>query len=106
MSSLSAKATHIFSAKNISGYSDQSFDNTLTNDITSFEQFGPGIVSEKWRLNGKQLRLGSDATSDLCCNCFLRSGCQNTVGKYGIRVRCLLVKSCTVHGFLCNLVLS
>ena len=39
-----AKATHIFSAKNISIYaifSDQSFNDTLTNDIVSFEQLGP-----------------------------------------------------------------
>ena len=40
-----AKATHIFSAKNISIYailSDQSFNITLTNNIISFEQLGPG----------------------------------------------------------------
>ena len=38
-----AKATHIFSAKNISIYAifnDQSFNSTLTNDIISFEQLG------------------------------------------------------------------
>ena len=38
------KATHIFSAKNISVYAifnDQSFNNTLNNN-TSFEQLGPG----------------------------------------------------------------
>ena len=42
-----AKATHIFSAKNISVYAifnDQSFNNTLTNDILSFEQLNPGIL--------------------------------------------------------------
>ena len=36
-----AKSTHIFSAKTISVYAifnDQSFNNTLTNNITSFEQ--------------------------------------------------------------------
>ena len=40
-----AKATHIFFSKNISIYaifSDQSFNNTLTNDIISVEQLGPG----------------------------------------------------------------
>ena len=39
-----AKATHIFSAKNISIYAifnDQSFNDMLTNDIVSFEQLGP-----------------------------------------------------------------
>ena len=39
-----AKATHILSAKNISIYAifnDQSFNNTLTNDIVSFEQLSP-----------------------------------------------------------------
>ena len=38
-----AKATQIFSAKNISIYAmfnDQSFNDTLTNDIVSFEQLG------------------------------------------------------------------
>ena len=38
------KATHIFSAK-IPAYmplfNDQSFNDTLTNDIVSFEQLGP-----------------------------------------------------------------
>ena len=41
-----AKATHIFFSKNISVYAisnDQSFKDTLTNDIVSFEQLGPGI---------------------------------------------------------------
>ena len=40
-----AKATHIFSAKNISIYAifnDQSFNDMLTNDIISFEQLGSG----------------------------------------------------------------
>ena len=39
-----AKATHIFFSKNISVYAnfnDQSFNDTLTNDIVSFEQLGP-----------------------------------------------------------------
>ena len=39
-----AKATRIFSAKNISVYAiynDQSFNDTLTNDIVSFEQLCP-----------------------------------------------------------------
>ena len=40
-----AKATHIFFSKNISLYAifnDQSFNDTLTNDLVSFEQLGPG----------------------------------------------------------------
>ena len=39
-----AKATHIFFSKNISVFTifnDQSFNDTLTNDIVSFEQLGP-----------------------------------------------------------------
>ena len=38
-----AKAPHIFFSKNISVYAifnDQSFNDTLTNDIVSFEQLG------------------------------------------------------------------
>ena len=41
-----AKATHIFFSKNICIYgifNDQSFNETLTNDIVSFEQMGPGV---------------------------------------------------------------
>ena len=43
-----AKATHIFFSKNISVYAifnDQSFNNTLTNNIVSFEQLNPDQVS-------------------------------------------------------------
>ena len=42
-----AKATHIFSAKIIAymPFKDQSFNDTLTNDLVSFEQLGPGIGS-------------------------------------------------------------
>ena len=39
-----AKATHIFFSKNMSIYAifdDQRFNDTLTNDIVSFEQMGP-----------------------------------------------------------------
>ena len=39
-----AKATHIFFSQNISIYAifnDQSFNDTLTNNIISFEQLGP-----------------------------------------------------------------
>ena len=42
-----AKATHIFFSKNISIhaiFNDQSFNDTLTNDIDSFEQPGPGLL--------------------------------------------------------------
>ena len=38
-------STHIFSAKNISVYAIfKSFNDTLTNDIVSFEQLGPGVL--------------------------------------------------------------
>ena len=43
-----AFANHIFSAKNISVYAifnDQSFNDTVTNDIVSFEQLGPGSLN-------------------------------------------------------------
>ena len=43
-----AKATHIFFSKKISIYAifnDQRFNDTLTNDIVSFEQLDPGLVS-------------------------------------------------------------
>ena len=42
-----AKATHIFFSKIISLYAifnDQSFNDTLTNDIISFKQLGPGFA--------------------------------------------------------------
>ena len=50
-------ATHIFPAKNISVnavFNDQSFNDTLTNDIVSFEQLGPDleayrIMKIKWK---------------------------------------------------------
>ena len=41
------KTTRIFFSKNISPYAifnDQSFNDTLTNDIVSFEQLGPGCL--------------------------------------------------------------
>ena len=41
-----AKATHIFSAKLLvymPYFNDQSFNDTLTNDIVSFKQLGPGV---------------------------------------------------------------
>ena len=43
-----AKATHIFFSKNISVYAifnDQSFNDTLTNDIVTFEQLDPDCVN-------------------------------------------------------------
>ena len=46
-----AKAFYIFFSKNISIYailSDQSFNDTLTYDIVSFEQLGPGIIFRTW----------------------------------------------------------
>ena len=42
-------ATHIYSAKILAYmpiFNDQSFNDTLTNDIVSFEQLGPGLRSE------------------------------------------------------------
>ena len=45
-----AKATHIFFSKNISIYAvfnDQSFNDTLTNGIISFEQLSPGVQKNK-----------------------------------------------------------
>ena len=48
-----AKATHIFLfSKNISVYAifnDQSFNDTLTNDIVSFEQLGSEILNHSSR---------------------------------------------------------
>ena len=44
-----AKATHIFFSKNFSVYAifnNQSFNDTLTNDIVSFEQLGPGCETD------------------------------------------------------------
>ena len=41
-----AKATHFFFSKNIGIYAmfnDQSFNNTLTNDMVTFEQLGPAF---------------------------------------------------------------
>ena len=41
-----AKASHFFFSKNISVYAifnNQSFKDTLTNDIVNFEQLGPGF---------------------------------------------------------------
>ena len=41
------KVTHIFSAKILVYmpiFNDQSFNNTLANDIVGFEQLGPGFV--------------------------------------------------------------
>ena len=50
-----AKATHIFfSAKNISIYAifnDQSFNDTLSNDIVSFEKLDPGLQDLHWHFN-------------------------------------------------------
>ena len=43
--------TRIFFSKNINVYvifNDQSFNDTLTNDIVSFEQLGPGCKNLEW----------------------------------------------------------
>ena len=48
MAFANAKATHIFLSKNISLYAifnDESFNDTLTNDIVSFEQLGPEMYT-------------------------------------------------------------
>ena len=57
-----AKATHISFSKNISAHAilkDQSFNNTLTNDIVSFEQLGPDcffLLSDNgFTLKGKKM---------------------------------------------------
>ena len=48
--SRNAKATDIFTAKILAYisiyaiFNDQSFNDTLTNDIVSFEQLGPGVL--------------------------------------------------------------
>ena len=45
---MNAKATPIFFSKNISIYvifNDQRFNDTLTNDIVSFEQLGPDVYT-------------------------------------------------------------
>ena len=39
-----AKTTHIFFSKNISVYATFNDQNTLTNDIVSFEQLRPDIL--------------------------------------------------------------
>ena len=56
------KATHIFFSKNISVYAifnDRSLNDTLTNDIVSFEQLGPANWKQL-RLNGKWLSAWAD----------------------------------------------
>ena len=43
----SKNVSSFFSSKNITVYAiynDQSFNDTLTNDIVSFEQLGPGVI--------------------------------------------------------------
>ena len=60
-----AKTTHIFFCKNISIYAiskDQSFNNTLTNDIFSFEQLGPE-VQRRAHLHGANLMRTYKLTS-------------------------------------------
>ena len=50
-----AKATHIFSAKNINIFAifqDGNFNVTLANNFLSFEQMGPGLV-QIVQVNGK-----------------------------------------------------
>ena len=50
---VAAKAAHMFFSKNIIVYAifnDQSFNDTLTNDIVSFEQLGPGYQHVTWML--------------------------------------------------------
>ena len=47
------KATHIFSAKILAymPFNDQSFNDSLTNDIVSFEQLGPGSFNDRFYLS-------------------------------------------------------
>ena len=56
-----AKATHIFFSKNISVYAifnDQSFNDTFTNVIASFEQLGPGQNMKKAPLQKAKADFG------------------------------------------------
>ena len=48
-----AKATHIFSAKIIAYtiFNDQRFNDTVTNDIVSFEKLGPDVMKSKSTIN-------------------------------------------------------
>ena len=51
------KATHIFFRKKLQHIClslDVNFNESLTNDIISFEQLGPDDVSEICKLNGKE----------------------------------------------------
>ena len=60
-----AKTTHIFFCKNISIYAifkDQSFNDTLTKDIFSFEQLGPE-VQRRAHLHGANLMRTYKMTS-------------------------------------------
>ena len=53
-----AKATHIFSAKNINCVSlDVNFKETLTNDIVSFEQLGPDFYAHNFEEVGRAYYL-------------------------------------------------
>ena len=55
-----AKATHIFSAKNFSVSLDQNFNELLTNDIVSSEQLGPALLP----INGHKTNNISGAILD------------------------------------------
>ena len=61
-----AKATHIFFSKNISVYAifnDQSFNDTFTKDIVSFEQLDPG-----WWVNCVDpYKMSHSVAADYCC---------------------------------------
>ena len=67
------KATHIFSAKNISIYAifnGQSFNDTLNNDVVSFEQLGPDFFGLKFwaapRENASSCHMGTVKAQIMC----------------------------------------
>ena len=64
-----AKAVHIFSEKNSSVYAifnDQSFNDTLTNDIVSFEQLGP--VCNRHSRQYVLFHRGKTYCTSFCCS--------------------------------------
>ena len=52
-----AKATHIYSAKILAIFNDQSFNDTLTNNIVSFEQLGPELYNTATNKRSIQMNI-------------------------------------------------
>ena len=66
---MNAKATHILSAKILAYaiyaiFNDQSFNDTLTNDIISFEQLGPGSCANITWFSGIYTRTSDGSMQD------------------------------------------